>query len=167
MTMYSIGTSRSSKGSCFAATSRCSTGLCGVQCRYSICLCSIGTSRSSKGSCCAAASRSSTGSCCPDKPRCSSGPSSGVSSRCSSGGNLGMTMKYIRNSVKIQSQNAAEFREISRNSVYCTKKFRILPEVKKSLPWTPYSGVTTAPRGKCGARGQFKVPDWGIKSSLA
>jgi hypothetical protein len=38
-----------------------------------------------------------------------------------------MTMNYIQDYL---CENAAEFSEISRNFVYCTKKFRIPPKVK-------------------------------------
>jgi hypothetical protein len=42
-----------------------------------------------------------------------------------------------RNSGKNLLKNTAEFREI----LLFFKKFRILPEVKKALPWTPYPEV--------------------------
>ncbi len=123
--------------------SRCCSGPCGVN-----------TSRGS-----------STDFCCPGKSRCSSGPCDLDTSRSNSGffvhtvqsfqqisiifltprGNLGMTIKYIyaniRNSEIFHGQNAKEIRKISRNSLYCTTKFRIQPEVKKPLLWTPFAHI--------------------------
>jgi hypothetical protein len=57
-----------------AATSRCSSGLCGVA-----------TSRSSTGSCCPGKSKCSSGPCGFDISRCSKGLYSVDTSRCSSG----------------------------------------------------------------------------------
>jgi hypothetical protein len=43
---------------------------------------------------------------------------------------------------KLYYKNTTEFREIPRISMCFFKKFRIPPEVKKALPWTPYSGAS-------------------------
>jgi hypothetical protein len=45
--------------------------------------------------------------------------------------------KIPQNFAKYDSQKAAEFCEISGNSVYCTQKCFIPPEVEKPLLWTP------------------------------
>jgi hypothetical protein len=98
------------KDSCYLNVVKCSLGPCGVD-----------------------TSRSNTGSCCPDTSRCTSDPCGVDTSKCSKGffcpdSKIFPTKLYripygkmSRNTVKFHSQNVAEFREISRNCVYCIK----------------------------------------------